>query len=112
MHENDDCQNTFIMLYCPCSSLDEAKSLARKLVEDKAIACANIINNVTSIYRWDGELQEDDEVLLLAKSLITKKEKIARIISENHSYDLPAIIFYKLDSANREYLKWIKDECK
>ncbi|MHA1167217.1 MAG: divalent-cation tolerance protein CutA [Candidatus Hodarchaeales archaeon] len=112
MQEDNRNNISYVMLYCPCSSLDEAKRIAKVLVEGKAVACANIIKNVTSIYRWENELQEDDEVILLAKSLVSKKEEIARIISEKHSYDLPAIVFYKLDSANSEYLDWIRNECK
>ncbi|MFW9992794.1 MAG: divalent-cation tolerance protein CutA [Candidatus Odinarchaeota archaeon] len=104
-------EDHFLLLYCPCSSLEEAERIATSLVESRLVACANIIDRIKSVYWWDGEVQKDDETLLLAKTIASNKEQIISTVKELHTYDLPAIVFYKLESGNKEYLEWITKEC-
>merc|ERR1712001_315317 len=80
------------MTYIPCSNLDEAKKLANGLVKNKLAACVNIIPEVVSVYEWEGKMENDSESVMLIKSTIERADEIQKFISENHSYDEPAIV--------------------
>jgi periplasmic divalent cation tolerance protein len=97
-------------LYVTTASLVEAKQIARTLVEERLAACANILDPMTSIYRWEGELRQDRETVLLLKTppgLIT--QATARIKSL-HSYKCPCIVAWRSAGGNEEYLKWVQAE--
>jgi periplasmic divalent cation tolerance protein len=100
----------FIVIYCTVPNKKEGREIARKLVERKLVACVNIIDNVESIFSWDGELSEAKEAMLMIK---TKKElfdKIQFIISDMHSYNVPEIVALPIVLAEDTYLKWIAHE--
>ena len=75
-----------------CSSKTEAKNIAKALVQEKLIACANIIDNVTSIYEYNSKLCEEDEVLMIAKTIAGHFQEVKNRIMEMHSYDIPCIV--------------------
>lgn len=88
----------------------EALSAARALVESRLAACVNIDENVTSVYRWEGEIQEEKEVALSAK---TTKENVAKTIAalkSLHSYQVPCIIAYPIAEGFPPFLQWIAEE--
>ena len=91
-------------------SADEAKKIARTLVEERLIACANIVPAVNSIYRWKGEVCDDDEVLIIMKSTQSRWERMASRIRELHSYEVPEIISLPVTEGSREYLDWVRAE--
>lgn len=96
-----------ILLYTTFGSKDDAKDAARRLIEDRLVACANI-TEIDSIYRWQGEIVEDEEVLMLCKTEAEKKEAIMERLEEVHPYDVPCIAFYPADDASGEYLDWLQ----
>jgi periplasmic divalent cation tolerance protein len=92
------------------SSETEAQTVARALVEERLAACVNIIPGLTSIYRWDGQICEDRELLLLIK---TRAEKIATLcdrIVHLHSYAVPEVIALPIAQGSGRYLAWL-DSC-
>ena len=86
-----------------------AKEIATVLVEEKLVACANIIGPVTSVYRWEGKVEEDQEYVVLMKT--ADYPSLEERLCELHPYDLPEIIELSITAGQEEYLAWIRDSC-
>ncbi|MDF1556958.1 MAG: divalent-cation tolerance protein CutA [ANME-2 cluster archaeon] len=97
----------FSIVYVTTGSMDEARKIARTLVEMKLAACVNLFP-IISIYRWDS-IQEDNEVAMVIKTTYEQIADIERIVKEMHSYTVPCIISFSIDGGSREYLDWIDD---
>ena len=89
------------------SSKDEARKIARALVERRLGACVNIVPQIESVYRWEGKVEEAQEVLLIIKTTAAAFERVRDAIRELHSYDLPECICVSIEDGSPEYLKWI-----
>ena len=95
------------LIWSPFGSIQEAKVVARTLLEEELIACANFIEGVHSIYRWQGEIGEGDECgALLKTDLSLLKDAIARL-EELHPYDSPAILGWNCDEAGVATGPWL-----
>ena len=95
-----------ILIYITNPSIDEAKKIATHLLTKKLIACANIFDNVTSIYPWENKIVEDKEVILIVKSVENKFDEIKKEVAQIHSYDIPCIVKISAD-ANQKYFDWV-----
>lgn len=91
------------------SSLDEAKKITHTLIRSKLAACANIIQNVTSVYEWKNEVCEDAEYLVFIKTRKELFEQVKNSILKNHSYELPAILMLPVETGLEGYLKWVDE---
>ena len=102
------------LLYITTSDKKEAQEIGRKLVEQNLAACANIIDGMQSIYKWEGEVKGDNECVLLIKTHYSRVKKVTRLIKEMHSYDVPAIVSLTIteDEGNMEYLEWLEKMSK
>ena len=89
--------------------MNEAKNIGRVLVEERLAACVNIFP-ITSIYRWKNNIEEAGEFVMLVKTITGKVEDIEKRVKQLHSYEVPCIISFKMDSGSEDYLKWI-EEC-
>lgn len=92
-----------------CSSLEEARTIARTLVERQLAACVNIVPQVESIYRWKGEVETSSECLLLAKTTAGAFARLRETLGKLHSYDVPECIELTVDDGNEAYLNWVAD---
>lgn len=90
------------------SSKEEAKKIAKSLLEDKLIACANIIDKVDSLYWWEDQIQEDSEVSIIAKTHKSRFDEINTKVKSLHSYSCPCVIALPITDANPDYAKWLK----
>ena len=90
-------------------NIDEGQKIARILVENKLAACVNIINNIFSIYRWKGEIQNDNEHLLLIKTIEVNCESLIQKVNEIHSYETPECIGFQIEKGSEKYLNWIEN---
>src|SRR6059058_6256146 len=88
----------------------EAKTIARTLVEERLAACVNIIPGLTSIYRWEGNICEDRELLLLLKTQGQKVAALRERIGHLHSYAVPEVIALPVAEGSARYLEWL-DSC-
>lgn len=102
------------LLYITTKDKNEAHKIGLALVEQNLAACANIIDNMQSIYKWKGEIQEDSECVLIVKTHCSRVKKVTRIVKEMHSYECPCVISFPLaeNEGNEDYLKWIEKSSK
>ena len=98
------------IIYSTTGDEKEARKIARKLVEEKLVACVNILPKIESIYRWQGNIEEDSECILLAKTTDKNIERTIQRIKEIHSYDVPDIVTIPITSGLKDYLNWVEDE--
>jgi len=88
--------------------LASAEALARKIVTDKLAACVQILPQITSLYVWDGAVQDEKEILLLIKTLPKEWDLLERAIEENHPYEVPEIVAVNADKVSGKYLDWMR----
>jgi periplasmic divalent cation tolerance protein len=93
-------------------SADEAERIATALVEAELAACVNIVSPITSVYRWKGAVQKEQEWLLLIKTRASAFETVSKKIREQHSYDLPECIQIPIEVGTAEYLNWIAENVR
>jgi periplasmic divalent cation tolerance protein len=98
------------IIYSTTGSIEEARKIARILVEEKLVACVNIIPKIESIYRWKGNIEEDNESVLLAKTTDKNIDNAIQRIKELHSYDVPDIVAIPITHGFKEYLDWVEEE--
>jgi len=99
----------YVVILVTAANSQEAKTISESLVEQKLIACANIIPSVQSIFRWQGKLESSDEALLIMKSKASHFNNIVAAVKAMHSYDVPEIISLPIAEGNPDYLKWINE---
>ena len=87
---------------------DEAAKIARTLVEARLAACVSIVKSIRSIYRWEDKIEDDAEVLMIAKTQKDLFNALAKKVKELHPYTVPEIIALPIVEGSEEYLKWLK----
>ncbi len=98
-----------MVIFCTCRDAEEARRIARDLVESRLAACVNILPPMESIYRWRGEIEAAQEVLLLIKTMRERFPALQQRIIHLHSYDTPEIIALPIADGLEKYLAWIRD---
>ena len=98
------------LVYMTMSSKAEAVAIGRELVSHRLAACVNIMDGVNSIYYWDGELQYDAEVVMIAKTLSSRVPELIEIVKANHSAECPCILSIPTTGGNPAFLDWIAKE--
>lgn len=88
----------------------EARRIGRALVSARLAACANVFDAITSVYHWEGEVQEDSEAALIVKTRTELVEAVIARVRELHSYECPAIVAMPIAQGNPDYLEWIGEE--
>lgn len=96
-----------IVVFITTASIEEAARLAEMLVEGRLAACVQILPEIESVYRWQGEIERQKEVLLIAKTTRSKFEVLDREVRAIHSYETPEIIALPLIAGSPPYLKWL-----
>ena len=99
----------FRIVLTTASSRDEAKRIAKVLVEERLAACVNLVGGVESIYRWQGKVEEATEVLLLIKTNVEKLEALETEVRRLHSYEVPEFLIFEINEGSAAYLKWLDD---
>jgi periplasmic divalent cation tolerance protein len=99
-----------IVIFVTTGSTDEAQRIARTLVDEKLIACANLVPSVRSLFRWQGKVCDEAETLMIMKTVAANLEVIASRVKAMHSYQVPEIIALPIVGGSAEYLKWVHEE--
>lgn len=95
-----------ILIYITCKDNEEAKKISRHLLTKKLVACTNM-HPIESMYPWEGKIQEDKEVVMIAKTMDRNYEKVKAEILKIHSYDVPCVIKLGCEG-NKEYTDWVE----
>ncbi len=100
------------LVYMTAPNQEEALRLARLLVEERLAACANVLGAITSVYWWDGKLNEDGEVALVVKTCAALVGVLTERVREVHPYECPCVVALPIDGGNPAFLDWISAEAK
>jgi len=106
--------NTIILLYMHLIYItfpkkDEAIKIISRLVKDRVVACANIYDGITSIYEWEGEVQQNQEVTAICKVPDNGVDKAIAKFTKAHPYACPCIVSVKVEKSNEDFLKWVEN---
>jgi len=98
------------VVYTTVGNIQDARKMAHTLVEDQLVACVNIIPNVESVYSWKGKIEDDEEVVLIAKTTDANVKKTMQKIKKLHNYELPDIIVLPIIGGLKDYLDYINNQ--
>lgn len=98
-----------IVVFITASNEEEAVKIAKALIEARLAGCVNIIKNIRSIYSWQGKIEDEPEVLMVAKTQKDLFNNLSKKVKELHSYTVPEIIALPLVEGSEEYLKWLSE---
>ncbi|MEW6162813.1 MAG: divalent-cation tolerance protein CutA [Nitrospirota bacterium] len=101
--------NNEIIVFITASSEDEAAKIAKALVDSRLAGCVNIIKDIRSIYSWQGKIEDEREVLMIAKTQKTLFDSLMEKVKELHSYTVPEIIALPIIEGSEDYLKWLRE---
>jgi len=100
---------TIVSIYTLFTSHSEAETIGRTVVEERLAACINILSPCRSIYRWQGKVEQADEVPAILKTVAAQADALIARIAELHSYEVPAITVWPVDKALAAYAEWVED---
>jgi periplasmic divalent cation tolerance protein len=99
-----------VVVFMTAPKREEAERLAEILVSRRLAACVQILPEITSFYHWQGKIERDSELLILAKTTIDKFAELEKTIRERHSYTVPEIVAVPAEAVSAPYLNWLKTE--
>jgi periplasmic divalent cation tolerance protein len=102
----------YLLVLCTCPDHGVANVVATALLEERLAACVNQVPGIKSLYRWEGQIEKDDEVLLLIKSTADRYDELEAMIRKLHPYELPEIIGVPLSAGSDAYFDWIKNSTR
>lgn len=98
------------MIYITAPDREAALVLARALVGERLVACANVLDGATSVFWWDGKVCEEAEAVLVCKTRADLVEAVIKRVCELHSYTCPCVVALPIEAGNPAYLDWIRTE--
>ena len=98
------------LIYITAEHKEEARAIGKVLVEERLVACVNIIDGMEAMFWWEGKAQSESETVLIAKTTADAVEKLTDRVKEVHSYDCPAVVAIPVENGNPEFLSWISEE--
>ncbi|MBA3958420.1 MAG: divalent-cation tolerance protein CutA [Parachlamydiaceae bacterium] len=102
----------FIEIHWTSGSLDEARKVSRYLVQERLVACAQIIPWLESVYMWNNQLETAQESKIVLKAPKENYDLIREVIEKNCSYQVPEITYFVIDGGNRSYMNWMQESTK
>ena len=95
------------LVYMTARHATQARRLARVLVEERLAACVNILGPITSVYRWQGQIEQGREVALLAKTRAALVPRLQARVRELHDYEVPCVVALPIQGGNPDFLAWL-----
>lgn len=109
-HESSNPDQSVRVVLVTAPSAEVGQQIALTLVEERLAACVNLVPGLTSIYRADGEVKRDEEVLLLIKTCDPRCDSLAARVRELHPYELPEVLALPAVAGDPAYLAWVTAE--
>lgn len=103
-------RNNVVVIFVTAPDAETAASLGRALVEERLVACVNIVPGIRSLYRWEGRVQDSAEVLMLLKARGRDFQAIAARVGDLHPYEVPEVIGIEIVAGLGAYLDWVQSE--
>ena len=103
-------ERSALVVLTTLGSIDDARKLVRALVEDRLVACGTLLPGARSIYRWEGSMKEESEVVVLLKTDASKWDALAAAIRRLHPYDVPELLAVPVSRGLDRYLDWLESE--
>jgi len=103
-------QYSHVVVYINVPSREVGQEIANVLIEGKLAACVNIVPGISSIYQWQGDIEHEDELLLIAKTRAVLFDRLASTVKRIHPYDVPEVIALPIIAGSNEYLAWLDME--
>lgn len=101
-----------VVVLCTAGSGDEAARIAKALVDEHLAACVNVVSGVRSFFFWEGSVRDEQEVLLVCKSMQERVPMIVERVKALHSYSVPEIIALPIAAGSADYLQWVRDSVR
>jgi periplasmic divalent cation tolerance protein len=98
-----------LVVLCTVGKAEDAEWIAREVVERRLAACVNVVPGVTSIYRWRGEVEKNEEILLVIKTRSERFEALRETIVSMHNSEVPEVIALAVEAGHAPYLAWLDD---
>jgi periplasmic divalent cation tolerance protein len=99
-----------LFLYITCPTKELALSLSERAIHGKMAACANIHGPITSVYPWEGKIQQDTEWVLILKTARTQVDSLTEFVEKEHPYQIPCILQMPIVGGNASYMQWLLDQ--
>jgi periplasmic divalent cation tolerance protein len=99
-----------VIVLSTCGNATEAEKLARHLIDHRLAACVNVVPGLLSYYRWQGQVENDTELLLLIKTARGLVGEVHSVLQKLHSYELPELVVIPIVDGSRDYLDWLEGE--
>jgi len=99
-----------MLIVCTCPEKTSARKLARIMLEERLVACVQLLPQVESLYRWQGQIEQAEETLLLMKTTKARWPALRDRLAELHPYEVPEIVALEIADGLPAYLKWVEDE--
>ncbi len=103
-------ENKLSVFYVTFPDYSSAVNMANLLINNKLAGCCNVIQNVQSIYSWNGKIENSDEVIMIIKTIDDKADDLLKFIENNHKYEVPCILNLNDGKINQSYYEWIKSQ--
>ena len=97
----------YYIFFVTVPNIEEATEIAKILVENRLAACVNIIKNILSIYRWKGNIERENEMLMIIKTTENNCDSLIEQVRKTHSYSNPECIGFKIEKGSKDYMEWI-----
>jgi len=105
-------QSSYSLAYITAPDTDIAKKIGSHLIETRLAACVNIVPGMSSLYHWKGTVQEDFEVIILAKTTVQNQNELISCVTEMHPYECPCVIILPIMNGYQPFLQWIDEETR
>jgi len=103
---------TEMFVYMTAADKSEATEIGRTLIHERLAACVNILDNMVSLYWWEGSVQQGSEAVLIAKTTSELVEPLVERVKQLHSYQCPCVVALPIQAGNADYLAWIRSETR
>ena len=99
--------SSMVSVYAVFANEDEARKIGRQMVEERRAACVNILGPCRSIYRWQGRIEETEEVAAIFKTSSGQAPLLIEAITKLHSYEVPAVVSWPIENVPQAYIAWV-----